>query len=231
MAEMVLALEQTASRRADLSEETLGLDDAELCRRLREGDVGALELLYDRYAGTALGIAYRLVGDRQSAEDVLQESFLQVWRNAGRYDSRQASLKSWLLAIVHHRCIDALRRRAARPQAAWNADAVDYETGFDTWKEVERRLTGASVRRALDQLSPEQREAIELGYFGGFSHAQIAERLGVPLGTVKGRLRLGLGRLRTLLEPSHDAHVPGVLDGVISDRVSGLAGALSAIGQ
>jgi RNA polymerase sigma-70 factor (ECF subfamily) len=170
------------------------------------GNLAALETLYNRYADLALGLAFRMLDDRQSAEDVVQESFLQVWRHASSYDPWRGSLRSWLLAIVHHRCIDALRRRATRPKTVtWKVEVYDHAGPSDTWTEVEQRMTRATVRRALLHLSVEQREAIELSYFEGYSHAQIAESLGLPLGTVKGRLRLGLQRLRGLLEAADES--------------------------
>lgn len=176
------------------------LDDGEVWHELLAGKVNALDALYDRYAGQALGLAYRMLSDRQSAEDVVQESFLQVWRNAHGYDPRRGSLRSWLLAIVHHRCVDHLRRQSARPRTVdWESDLLEPPSATDTWTEVERRLTRENVDRVLHQLPPEQREAITLGYFGGYTHTQIAQRLGLPVGTVKGRMRLGLRRLRALL--------------------------------
>ena len=176
-------------------------DDGEVWHELVRGNRAALEILYDRYAGLALGLALRMLGDRQAAEDVVQESFLQVWRHAGSYDERRGSLRCWLLAIVRHRCVDALRRQAARPRLLpWETDALDGPGTSDTWAEVEGLSTQATLQRALLHLSAEQREAIELAFFRGYTHAEIAERLDLPLGTVKGRLRLGLQRLRRVLE-------------------------------
>jgi RNA polymerase sigma-70 factor (ECF subfamily) len=136
---------------------------------------------------------------------VVHESFLQVWRRADSYDPSRGTLRSWLLAIVHHRCIDLLRRRAVRPRTvALEADIPDLPGPSDTWAEVEQNVTRSTLLQALSHLSDEQRDAIALGYFGGYTHVQIAERLGVPLGTVKGRLRLGLRHLRTLLADGAD---------------------------
>jgi RNA polymerase sigma-70 factor (ECF subfamily) len=181
--------------------------DGEVWRELVQGNLAALDVLYDRHAGLALGLACRMLGDRQGAEDVVQESFLQAWRRADRYDPSRGSLRCWLLAIVRHRCVDVLRRQAVRPRTtSWEADSLDRSAGEDTWNQVERLLTHATLRRALLHLSPEQREAIELGFFGGYTHAEIAERLGLPLGTVKGRFRLGLQRLRTVLQGLDESH-------------------------
>ena len=158
------------------------------------GDLGALDLLYEQYGAMAFSIAYRITGDRSAAEDVVQDAFLGAWRNAGRYAGARGSVRTWLLSIVHHRAIDAIRRR--RP----TVELPDSETILpDAWGEVELRLDREAVREAITQISDVQREAIELAYFGGLTQTEIAERTGVPLGTVKGRLRLGLQGLRAAL--------------------------------
>ena len=168
--------------------------------RLAGGDLGALDLLYEQYGAMAFSIAYRITGDRSAAEDVVQDAFLGAWRNAGRYADARGSVRTWLLSIVHHRAIDAIRRR--RP----TVELPESETGLpdtltlpDAWGEVELRLDREAVRVAITQISDVQREAIELAYFGGLTQTEIAERTGVPLGTVKGRLRLGLQGLRAAL--------------------------------
>jgi RNA polymerase sigma-70 factor, ECF subfamily len=170
--------------------------------RLAGGDLGALDLLYEQYGAMAFSIAYRITGDRSAAEDVVQDAFLGAWRNAGRYADARGSVRTWLLSIVHHRAIDAIRRR--RP----TVELPDSETGLpdtltlpDAWGEVELRLDREAVQVALTNISDVQREAIELAYFGGLTQTEIAERTGVPLGTVKGRLRLGLQGLRAVLVP------------------------------
>jgi len=170
--------------------------------RLAGGDLGALDRLYDQYGAMAFSIAYRITGDRSAAEDVVQDAFLGAWRNAGRYAEARGSVRTWLLSIVHHRAIDAVRRRRPTVELP-DAEAVlpDTLTLPDTWGDVELRLNRDAVRDALTRLSEVQREAIELAYFGGLTQMEIAERTGVPLGTVKGRMRLGLQGLRAVLLP------------------------------
>jgi RNA polymerase sigma-70 factor (ECF subfamily) len=169
--------------------------------RLADGELDALEELYDRYKTMAYSIAYRITNDPSLAEDVVQDAFLGAWRNAGRYIVGRGSVKTWLLAIVHHRAIDAVRRR--RP----TTELPDVElpppgalTLPDVWAEVVAVLDADTVRVALDALSDVQREAIELAYFGGLTQQEIAERTATPLGTVKSRMRLGLLAMRRTLD-------------------------------
>lgn len=170
--------------------------------RLARGDLGALDLLYEQYGAMAFSIAYRITGDRSAAEDVVQEAFLGAWRNAARYVDARGSVRTWLLSIVHHRAIDAIRRRRPTVQLPESeATLPDTLTLPDVWADVELRLDRESVRSAMDSISAVQREAIELAYFGGLTQTEIAERTGVPLGTVKGRLRLGLQGMRAALMP------------------------------
>ena len=177
--------------------------DRETLLRIADGELTALEDLYDRYKTMAYSIAYRITKDATLAEDVVQDAFLGVWRNAARYMEGRGSVKTWLLAIVHHRAIDAIRRR--RPTTA----LPDAETALpaaltlpDVWAEVSASLDAETVRTALKALSDVQREAIELAYFGGLTQTEIAERTGAPLGTVKSRMRLGLLAMRQRLEVS-----------------------------
>ena len=168
--------------------------------RLANGDLGALDGLYEHYGAMAFSIAYRITGDRTAAEDVVQEAFLGAWRNAARYVDARGTVRTWLLSIVHHRAIDAIRRRRPTtelPEA--DAPLPGVLTLPDTWDEVSQRLDRETVVAALGSISSVQREAIELAYFGGLTQTEIAERTGVPLGTVKGRLRLGLAGLRAAL--------------------------------
>ena len=170
--------------------------------RLAGGDLGALDLLYEQYGAMAFSIAYRITGDRSAAEDVVQDAFLGAWRNAGRYADARGSVRTWLLSIVHHRAIDAIRRRRPTVELPDSETALpDTLTLPDAWGEVEVRLDREAVQVALTSISNVQREAIELAYFGGLTQTEIAERTGVPLGTVKGRLRLGLQGLRAVLVP------------------------------
>jgi RNA polymerase sigma-70 factor (ECF subfamily) len=168
--------------------------------RLADGDLRALDGLYEQYGAMAFSIAYRITGDRAAAEDVVQEAFLGAWRNAARYVDARGSVRTWLLSIVHHRAIDAVRRR--RPVAELpepEGTLPDSLTMPDPWSEVEVGIDRAAVQVALTRISDVQREAIELAYFGGLTQTEIAERTGVPLGTVKGRLRLGLEGLRAAM--------------------------------
>jgi RNA polymerase sigma factor (sigma-70 family) len=148
----------------------------------------------------AYSIALRITADASLAEDVVQEAFLGLWRNAGRYSSVRASVRTWILAIVHHRAIDALRRRRATSQLP-DGDAVPPMSLVmpDVWPEVAGRLDREQVRRALESISQPQREAIALAYYGGLTQQEIATRTGTPLGTVKSRVRLGLLALRHAL--------------------------------
>jgi RNA polymerase sigma factor (sigma-70 family) len=172
-------------------------DDRQVLARIASGELNALEALYDRYRTMAYSIALRVTGDASLAEDVLQDAFLGAWRHAGRYAEGRGSVKTWLLAIVHHRAIDAVRRR--RPTSA--LPEVEEVTPValtvpDLWGEVSADLDAGTVRAALDVLPDVQREAIELAYFGGLTQQEIAARTGAPLGTVKGRMRLALLAMR-----------------------------------
>ena len=170
--------------------------------RLAGGDLGALDLLYEQYGAMAFSIAFRITGDRSAAEDVVQDAFLGAWRNAGRYAGARGSVRTWLLSIVHHRAIDAIRRRRPTVELpASEAGLPDSLTLPDAWGDVELLLDREAVQVALTRISEVQREAIELAYFGGLTQTEIAERTGVPLGTVKGRLRLGLQGMRAALLP------------------------------
>jgi len=175
-------------------------DDADRAtlERIAGGEHGAIEILYERYKSMAYALALRITADAALAEDAVQDAFIGAWRNAGRYDTRRGSVRTWLLSIVHHRAIDATRRR--RP----TADLPDAETPAsltlpDVWPEVAGRLDRQAIVAALATLSDVQREALELGYFGGLTQQEIAARTGAPLGTVKSRMRLGLLALRAAL--------------------------------
>jgi RNA polymerase sigma-70 factor (ECF subfamily) len=163
--------------------------------RLADGELDALGDLYDRYKTMAYSIAYRITNDATLAEDVVQEAFLGAWRNAARYVEGRGSVKTWLLAIVHHRAIDAVRRR--RP----TTELPDVELRLpDVWAEVAAGLDAVTVQGALATLSDVQREAIELAYFNGLTQQEIADQTATPLGTVKSRMRLGLLAMRRYLE-------------------------------
>jgi len=169
--------------------------------RLADGELDALGDLYDRYKTMAYSIAYRITNDATLAEDVVQEAFLGAWRNAARYVEGRGSVKTWLLAIVHHRAIDAVRRR--RPTTELPDVELPPPDAFrlpDVWAEVAAGLDADTVRDALAQLSDVQREAIELAYFSGLTQQEIADRTATPLGTVKSRMRLALMTMRRHLE-------------------------------
>lgn len=172
--------------------------DDELMQAIARQDSAALVALYDRYGRLAFGLAYRIVNDGPLGEEIVQDAFMQVWRRAATYQANQGgSARAWLLTIVHHRAIDLVRRAgASRPPDVPLDDAGELVAGTDVWREVSAHLTQDEVRAAVGALPPEQREAIELAYFQGLSQSEIAERLQMPLGTVKGRMRLGLEKIR-----------------------------------
>ena len=175
------------------------LSDAVLMQRVAALDTAAFAVVYDRHSAAAFGVARRLVGP-SGADDVVQEAFLGVWRSAGAYDSACGPLAAWLLQVVRNRGIDALRKAAVhdRRRAEIESDRPDEQ--FVAPDCTEDRVLAAeraqAAQAALAALPPDQREVLDLAYYGGLSQAEIAERLGVPLGTVKGRTRLALGRLR-----------------------------------
>jgi RNA polymerase sigma-70 factor (ECF subfamily) len=179
-------------------------DDADRAalERIARDELGALDDLYERYKTMAYSIAYRITNDATLAEDVVQEAFLGVWRNAARYVEGRGSVKTWLLSIVHHRAIDAVRRRRATVELPERDDAPPPPLRLpDVWAEVSSNLDADEVRAALAALTDVQREAIELAYFGGLTQVEIAQRTGTPLGTVKSRMRLGLLAMRKVLSP------------------------------
>jgi RNA polymerase sigma factor (sigma-70 family) len=168
--------------------------------RVAGGELDALEELYDRYRTMAYSIALRMTADAALAEDIVQEAFLGAWRNASRYVDGRGSVKTWLLAIVHHRAVDAIRRRRPTtelPEA--EAPPPAALTLPDIWPDVSAGLDRETVLDALDALTDVQREAIELAYFGGLTQQEIAARTNTPLGTVKSRMRLGLLAMRRVL--------------------------------
>jgi RNA polymerase sigma-70 factor (ECF subfamily) len=177
------------------------LADEDLMQLVHEGDAGAFEVVFDRHGGAAFSLAYRMCGRRAMAEDVVQEAFLSLWRSGARYDRGRGGLRSWVLSVVHNRAIDAFRREVVRDSKDVHDDGITERMPARerTEAEVERRDEAHQVRSALHDLPPDQRQVIELAYFGGFTHSQIAEMLKLPAGTVKGRMRLGLTKLRVAL--------------------------------
>ena len=175
------------------------LADEELMPLVGDRDPEAFEVLYDRHGGAAYSLAYRVVGDRAAAEEVTQEAFISVWRSGARFDAARGSVRSWLLSIVRNRAIDFLRSRAAKaPKLDFDDEsALEQRPATEmTEEEALRRETAAELRGALGKLPGEQSQVIQLAYFGGFSHSEIAQMLGLPMGTVKGRMRLGLEKIR-----------------------------------
>lgn len=173
--------------------------DEDLIAAVVEQRAEALAALYDRYGGLALGLATHIVGDRAQAEDVVQEAFLTLWRQAGTFQQGRGAVRTWLLSIVHHRSIDVVRKRKSAPSEPFDVVKHDVATA-DTWSDVYASLTQVQIREALGQLPVEQRQAIELAYFGGLTQQEIATRLNAPLGTVKGRMRLAMHKLQALLD-------------------------------
>jgi RNA polymerase sigma-70 factor (ECF subfamily) len=175
------------------------LADEDLMPLMARKDAAAFEVYYDRHGGAAYSLAHRIVGDPQAAEDVTQEAFLSIWRSRARYDSTRGSVRAWTLGIVRNRAIDALRREGGRaPKLDLDDEAAleRKEAPERTEAEALRRETARQVRGALGALPSEQSQVIELAYFGGFTHSEIARMLEMPLGTVKGRMRLGLEKIR-----------------------------------
>ena len=183
-------------------------DDEELISLVEEGNAEAFAALYDRHSRAAYSLAYRMMGERQASEDLAQDAFIKVWRGAGSYRAQRGSVRTWILSIVHNRGIDQLRSSASRRRTQERVEATaprsqPSEAFAETWRNSQRE----QVREALDTLPQEQLKILELAYFSGYTHVEIAHLLGVPLGTVKGRMRLGLKKIRTYFE-SREAAVP-----------------------
>ncbi len=176
------------------------LADEEVMHLVQDGNPRAFELLYDRHSGAGFSLAYRMVGDRVVAEDISQEAFLSIWRSRHRYQADRGSVRTWVLGIVHHRAIDALRRNLVHDRRRSSAEGIEERHEAPERERTDvvaaRREDAQHVRAALKDLPDEQCRVIELAYFGGFSHSKIAEMLEMPIGTVKGRMRLGLDKLR-----------------------------------
>ena len=191
------------SQAVDRQREEARAEDERLIARVVEGDRGAFEMLYDRYASTVLGLALRMLGDREVAEDAVQEIFWRVWRRLGSFD-RSRAFAPWLFGIAHNYCIDELRRRKVRPQSVYEDDEnpilSEIADEADVGESALLAEQGRLVRSALEQLPEEQRQTLLLAYFGGLTQQEIAAKLGNPLGTVKTRMRLGLQKLRAVLQ-------------------------------
>ena len=174
------------------------LSDDRLMRLVADLDAAAFEVLYDRHAGAVYGLCHRIVRSAALADDVCQEAFLSVWRSGGRYDRRIGSVRSWILSITHNRAIDQLRRTRRHDDRQVQDDVLAERMpgGDSTDGEVLRRIEADAAGRALGCLPDEQRAVIELSFYSGYSHTEIADTLDVPLGTVKGRMRLALAKLQ-----------------------------------
>jgi RNA polymerase sigma-70 factor (ECF subfamily) len=175
------------------------LADEELMPWIGRKDAEAFEVFYDRHGGAAYSLAYRILGERGAAEDCIQEAFISIWRSGGRFDPARGSVRSWTLSIVRNRAIDALRSKAGKaPKLTFDDEEIleSRPSAELTDEEAMRHETATEVRGALTQLPDEQSKVVQLAYFGGFSQSEIAGMLNVPLGTVKGRMRLGLEKIR-----------------------------------
>ncbi|MGI9147022.1 MAG: RNA polymerase sigma factor [Chloroflexota bacterium] len=162
--------------------------------------LAALESLYESYCHEAVRLAYRLLGDREAAEDVVQDAFLSVWRSGASYDALRGSERTWVLAVVRHRVTDHWRAAHRRPLPSLQDDAEGLPRNDDPAADVVQRLDRQDVLVALETLPAAQRLVLELAYFGELSHTEVATQLGLPVGTVKGRIRLALDRLRLAMQ-------------------------------
>jgi len=183
-------------------------EDGDLIEAIARRDSSALMALYDRYGRLSFALAYRIVGDPSLAEEVVQDAFLQVWNRATTFDhARGGNVRGWLMTIVHHRSIDFRRRDLDRKPTHVPLDEVANVLAVpDVWGAVSASLTRDSMRAAVDTLPRDQKRAIELAFFDGLTHGEIAERENAPLGTIKGRLRLGMRKLRVVLTEANDPY-------------------------
>jgi RNA polymerase sigma-70 factor, ECF subfamily len=193
---------------AEMGRHYLILADEDLISLVEAADAEAFATLYDRHSRAAFSLAYRMMGERQAAEDLAQDAFLKVWRSASSYRAERGSVRTWILSIVHNRGIDQIRSQASRRRTQDKIEASaprsqPSEAFAETWRNSQRD----QVREALNTLPPEQLKILELAYFSGYTHVEISDLLRLPLGTVKGRMRLGLKKIRDYFE-SRDAAVP-----------------------
>jgi RNA polymerase sigma-70 factor (ECF subfamily) len=180
-------------------------DDEELMRLVCENDSTAFATLYERHARAAFVRALHMCGTHTLAEDVVQEAFLSLWRGAPLYDSSRGTVRTWVLGIVHHRALDILRRGVAYDRGSVGVEGIEeqLEATESTEREVARRYAARELRAILRRLPPEQSRVIELAYYGGFTNTEIAAMLGAPVGTIKGRMRLGLKKMRSQLHSEY----------------------------
>jgi RNA polymerase sigma-70 factor, ECF subfamily len=184
------------------------LADEDLISLIEAGDAEAFSTLYERHSRAVYSLAYRMMGERQAAEDLTQDAFIKVWRNAASYRVERGSVRTWVLSVAHNRGIDQLRAHASRRRTQDKIEASaprsqPSEAFAETWRNSQRD----QVREALQALPPEQLKILELAYFSGYTHLEISELLSLPLGTVKGRMRLGLKKMRDYFD-SRDVAVP-----------------------
>ena len=188
---------------ADTGRQYLILADEDLISLVEAADADAFATLYDRHSRAAFSLAYRMMGERQASEDLAQDAFLKVWRSASSYRAERGSVRTWILSIVHNRGIDQLRSHASRRRTQDRIEASaprsqPSEAFVETWRNSQRE----QVREALNTLPPEQLKILELAYFSGYTHVEISELVDVPLGTMKGRMRLGLKKMRDYFDHS-----------------------------
>jgi RNA polymerase sigma-70 factor, ECF subfamily len=186
----------------DSKEKLRRLADEELMALVAGNDADAYEVVLERHADAAFSLAYRICGRRALAEDIVQDALLAVWRSGGRYDRTRGSVRTWTLGIVHNRAVDALRRSGVHERRRASDEGIEETLEADQRTDAQaiENSTSLEIRGAIDELPNEQRRVIELAYFGGFTHSEIASMLDAPIGTVKGRMRLGLHKLRDQLQ-------------------------------
>ena len=173
--------------------------DETLMTMLQQKELAALEALYDRHHRLVLALAHRVLGDRETAEDIVQETFLTAWRQAAVYSQERGRVRGWLLSIARNRAIDRLRRTRNVRQIDEVSDSLVDQRSANLEEAIDEKARRERLRQALAVLSADQREAVELAYYGGLTHQEISQRTGAPLGTVKGRMRLAMEKLRLAL--------------------------------
>jgi RNA polymerase sigma factor (sigma-70 family) len=183
-----------------------GLRDGQLVELVAEKDAGALEALYDRYGRAAYSLARRILTEETLAQDVVQEVFLSLWRNAGRFDAGRGTVATYLLSMTHHRAVDVVRREENLRRWRTSDEGLELEADpkVRVEDEVEASERRAGVRAALNELPDAQREALLLAYFGGYTQREVAALVGVPLGTVKTRMAAGMRKMKEALRDASD---------------------------
>ncbi len=193
---------QQSFQNADMENE---VGDETLLDAIAQGNIWAMEMLYTRYHRLLYSLAYRMVSDHHVAEDLLQDTFIAVWKRSSTYSPQAGAARNWLISIVHHRAVDHLRKMRRRGMLAAEAPLEQLEIDEkaavpDVWDTAWQHIQSSQVHLILLKIPPEQRQIIELAYFRGWTHSEIAKGMKIPLGTVKARMRLGLRRLKCLLE-------------------------------